>query len=169
MTQLYKLADELMRVQDEVESAEGVLDSDLEKRLDDCALDFKAKVENIGKLVLSLSSNSDAIDHEITRLKHRKTITDNLQKRLMDYLKFQMQRTDTAKIEFPAFSVTVCKNPTSLKILDEGKLPTMYFTVVPQHLELDKAGRERLKDDLKKGIDVNGAAVLETGTHLRVK
>ena len=169
MTQLYKLADELILILSEVEGAEGVLTDDLEKRLDACALDFKAKTENIGKLVLSLSANSDMVEKEIDRLRRRKEASDNLQKRLKDYIKMQMERTGQTKIDFPSLTLSICKSPARLTVLDEKKLPTMYFTVVPQHLELDKAGRERLKDDLKKGINVNGAAVLETGTHLRVK
>ena len=167
--QLYKLAGELILILSEVEDAEGVLTDDLEKRLDACALDFKAKTENIGKLVLSLSANSDMVEKEIDRLRRRKEASDNLQKRLKDYIKMQMERTGQTKIDFPSLTLSVCKSPARLTVLDEKELPPIYFTIVPQHLELDRDGRERLKDDLKSGVDVNGAAVLETGTHLRVK
>lgn len=168
MTQLYKLADDLVALADEISEAEGVLTDDLERRLDASTLDFQAKAENIGKWVLSLTGDSSAIEAEIVRLTRRKEITENLQKRLKNYLQIQMERTGKTKIELSALTITVCKNPMRLTVYDEKKLPSKYFSVVPEHLELDKQGRDCLKNDLKSGVEVDGA-ILEIRTHVRVK
>lgn len=168
MTQLYKLADELVKLHDEIADNDGILTDELEKRLDASTLDFQAKAENIGKWVLSLSGDTSAIESEIARLARRKEIIENLQKRLKNYLKLQMERIEKTKLELPTFTVSVCKSPARLMILDEKKLPPEYFIVVPEHVELDKTGRERLKENLKNGVVVDGA-ILETGTHLRIK
>ncbi len=163
---LYEISTELARINDELFEAGGELTDELEKRLDGSTLDFKAKVENIGKWVLNLSSREEALDKELTRLTARKRAIENLQKRLKEYVKTCMEMTGTNKLEYTAMTIAIQKNPAAVEIQDEKSIPAKFLTIIPEQKVVDK---KAVLAALKAGESVSGAVLADNKTHLRIR
>ncbi|MCR4287380.1 MAG: siphovirus Gp157 family protein [Deltaproteobacteria bacterium] len=162
---LYNLSHELAAIHDEIIDSEGVISSELERRLDDCGLAFTQKVEGIARWTKNIEGKEAALDAEIARLQARKKATVNLRERLKGYLLESMTTADKLKVEFPAFTVAVQRNPPSAEITNKDILPSKYLEVV-MDVAVDK---KALLDDLKAGVKVEGAKLVSNKTHLRVR
>lgn len=163
---LYELSSELALIETELVDAGGELTDELEKRLDACSLGFNAKVENIAKWVLDLEGREEAVDRELARLTARKKAVQNLQRRLKEYTKTCMERVGKTRIEFGAMTVSVYRNPPSVEVRDEKTVPARFITIIPEQHVLDK---KALLEALKAGEPVEGAALINDKTHLRVR
>jgi len=165
MAHLYELSTELAVINDEIISAEGELTPDLEARLDSVALDFRAKSQNIAKWTLDIAGVESMIEAEIARLQRKKKAAEGLRTRLMAYIKSCMDQADVQKIESPTVTLRIQKNPPSVEILEEQKLPAR-FIKIKQITEIDKTG---MLAALKNGEDVPGARLVTERTHLRIR
>ncbi len=86
--------------------------------------------------------------------------------RLKGYLQACMEVAGISKIECPEFQAAIRKNPPKVVIDDEAQVPPPYWRQPePPPPAVDK---ERIKEDIKAGIDVPGAR-LEQTTRLEVK
>jgi hypothetical protein len=165
MAHLYELSNELAVINDEIISADGELTPDLEARLDSVALDFRAKSQNIAKWTLDIAGVESMIETEIARLQRKKRVAENLRARLLAYVKGCMEQADVQKIESPTITLRIQKNPASVEILAEDKLPAKFIRI-KQIAELDKTG---MLAALKNGEDVPGARLVTERTHLRIR
>ena len=163
---LYDLSTELAVINDELISSEGEISASLEERLEKSTLDFTAKAENISKWVMNLSGKDDAIDKEIARLQAKKRVTENLQRRLKDYLMLCIERANKTKIELPTLTISIAKNPPSVEIIDEKAIPASFLTIVPEHFIPDK---KLIAEALKKGHKVEGCKLITDKRNLRIK
>lgn len=93
----------------------------------------------------------------------RRTI-ENRAQGLKDYLKHNMEASGITRIESPWFVLSVQKNPGAVEITDERQLPDDFKTEVVT-VKVDKAA---IKDALKAGHDVPGAALVQ-GTRLAIR
>lgn len=105
----------------------------------------------------------DAIDKKIKSLQARKKSHRNLAMRLMETAKATMEAHDWSKIETDETLVRVRKNPASVEITDEKKLPADSFD---EHIEY-RPNKTRIKKMLLSG-PVTGATLKQT-TRLEVK
>ena len=165
MAHLYELSTELALINDEIISADGELTPDLEARLDSASLDFKAKSQGIAKWTLDIAGVESMIETEIARLQRKKRIAENLRTRLTAYIKACMERADVQKIESPTITLRIQRNPASVEIVAEDKLPAKFIRI-KQITELDKTG---MLAALKNGEDVPGARLVTEKTHLRIR
>ncbi len=86
--------------------------------------------------------------------------------RLKAYMQACMEIAGITKVECPEFQAAIRKNPPKVVIDDEAQVPAPYWRQPePPPPVLDK---ERIKEDIKAGIDVPGAR-LEQTTRLEVK
>lgn len=161
---LYEIAGDLQVLHDAIMEAEGEVTDEVDKALDGLGMMLADKVEAIGRWTINLAGTTDAIDAEIARLQARKKRMTNLQARLKEYVKLCMMKSDKAKLEFPAFAVRVQRNPPSVEVADEAKLPAKFIRI-KQITEVDKKG---LLDALKAGEQVPGAILVNDKTHLRI-
>lgn len=165
MTHLYEITGDLVSTIDDIVENGGELTEELEKRLDDGQLDFKAKVENVVRYCLNLDGDKDVLKNEIARLQGRLKSIDNRETWLKGYLKDNMEATDMKKIEFPSFTISIAKNPPSVEIYDEKALPAEYVEIRPtKHVD-----KKSILADLKSGKEVSGARIAPLKTNLRVK
>lgn len=165
MTNLYELSKTVEQVIMEVIDAEGELSTDLEKRLEEVSLDFKSKSSNIGKWVLNIDANAEAIDTEIARLMKRAQVQQNLKKRLKDYLKFCMENAGLRKLDLGTLTISIAKNPPSVEVENEAALPGKFIRIV-QTQSVDK---KLLLSVLKSGEKVEGARLVTDREHLNIK
>ena len=126
--------------------------------------EFEEKAENIGKFIKLLDANSKAIDEEIKRLTKLKKSNDNQKNWLKNYLYNAMKLLDKLKLKTKFFNFWIQKNPISLKITDETKLPDTY----KETEVITTINKEALKEDLKNGLVIEGAELAQ-GEGLRIR
>lgn len=126
--------------------------------------EFEEKAENIGKFIKVLDANSKAIDEEIKRLTKLKKSNENQKNWLKNYLYNAMKLLDKLKLKTNFFNFWIQKNPISLKITDETKLPDTY----KETEVITTINKEALKEDLKNGLVIEGAELIQ-GEGLRIR
>lgn len=156
---LYELSNDLVALRDldEIEEVQQIKEI--------IAGEVANKGKGIIQVVRSLESDVDAIKAEIDRLNKIKRVKENNIKRLRDYTKVCMEQMEVKKIETPVGNLTLRKGVSTLKIDDEGKLPSKYIEVVQTY----KVNKDLVKSDLKSGIEIEGAYMSESGMSLMIK
>jgi hypothetical protein len=127
--------------------------------------EFNDKAVSIIKLVENLNGDTSVIDAEIERLKSRKQVIVNKQKRLREYLLQNMTANGITKIECPLFTASLRSGLESVDITDESLLPDEYVKAEV----VTKADKKAIKDALKAGADVPGAALKRGETTIVIK
>ena len=134
---LYELTAEYRFLEIEIEAGDGDTDA-LQLQLDDIVGQLGDKAENIGKYILSLKADSEAIKTEIDRLATRRKAIDNKAEWLKSYLLSQMIYAEIDKIKKDVLTISVRTNPPSINIENQDEIPTEYRRVIPETWEPDK-------------------------------
>lgn len=162
MTNLFDLSTNYQQVYDLISSGED--ESIYLDTLESINEALEDKADSYVGVIKSLEADNDAITKEIKRLQERKQANTNGIKRLKESLQLAMETTGKTKFKTSTNSFGIQKNAPSLKIaVDESTLPDNYFS--EQQPKLD---RNRLKDDLKNGIEINGVELVQTES-LRIR
>ncbi|MCK74932.1 hypothetical protein DOE67_15520, partial [Listeria monocytogenes] len=118
--------------------------------------ELETKAENVAFVIKELEGQSLILEKETKRLAERKNTINNNVKRLKQSLFDAMITANKQKIKTNLFTLDIRKNPPSLIVEDESKLLN-YLIEQPKKLDKTKLG-----DDLKKGIEVPGAKIIQT-------
>ncbi|MBM5705174.1 siphovirus Gp157 family protein [Listeria ivanovii] len=153
MTTLYSIQEKYQQL---LNLAEQLDPEALKDTLESIEDELETKVENVAFVIKELEGQSLVLDVEIKRLSERKNTINNNVKRLKQSLHDTMLTANTRKIKTNLFTLDIRKNPQSVFVEDDSKLINY---LVEQPKKLDKT---KLKDDLKKGIDVPGAVLVQT-------
>tara|TARA_R110000824_G_scaffold182219_2_gene363087 strand:- start:2892 stop:3407 length:516 start_codon:yes stop_codon:yes gene_type:complete len=125
--------------------------------------DYTEKVENIAKLIRSLTATQDALDTEAARLKARATSIKRKVEWLKGYVLDSMVDLGHTKIDGDVLIVAVSQNER-VEIVDESQIPETYC-VRTETMRPDKA---LIRDAIKTGRDVEGAELV-TRPSLRIR
>lgn len=98
--------------------------------------EFEEKAEAYAKVVKTLEMDIAGLDEEIRRMTKRKATIKNNIDRLKRSLEGAMIATGKRKFKTPLFGFGIQKNPPSLNILDESKVPAEFW--IEQQPKLDK-------------------------------
>lgn len=159
---LYELTDEYLTV---LEMAE---DPDVDPEvfsdtLEGLGGEIEIKADGYAKVMKALESQAAGIKAEEARLgARRKTLEANVE-RMKRSLEQAMILTGKTKFKTELFSFGIQKNPASVVIDDESKIPEEFW--IPQDPKLDKAG---IKEMLKTG-EACDYAHLEQSESLRIR
>ena len=127
-----------------------------ESMMDQLEGEFNTKIDNICAYIKNQEALKSGISDEIKSLNDRKKSVD----RKIDYLKGlitdSMARRDVKKLETPRNKISFRKS-VSVNVLDESQIDGSYF-VEKMERKLDK---KTLLADLKNGVEVDGAELLE--------
>lgn len=137
-TSLYNISQELLQVIQWDENWE--IDT---AKLDELQPLLEDKVQNIWLLLQDWYGNIEKIKTEIDRLKKMKEVIENKSERLKNYVKDNMIKLWTDKIDTPLIKASLRKSE-SLEITDITKVPSEYITLEP------KADKMTIKKDLKE-------------------
>ena len=140
---------------------EDLTDEDFEK-LDEYGHAIEIKAGNIAALTDKLSAFASYCKEEEQRIAAKRKAVENRSKRILQYLQDQMEIAGVMEVEIGTRKISLQPSPHKLIIDDEKKIPQIFFDIVPQTLELDKA---KLKKALKKE-EIEGAHLTQ-GYHLR--
>lgn len=155
LTEIYKNIEEIMSDEDaNVET--------LEKALKEVEDGIENKAENIAKLIRHIDSDIDALRAEEKRLAQRRRALENKKKSIKDYLEMQLKAMEIDKVKTPLFTVSIQKNPPSVRIIDEDKIPEDYLRYTKS------ISRRDVLQALKDGEEIPGAELKQTRS-LRIR
>lgn len=162
---LYELTDNYLEIERIFEDAE---DEDILQVLidtfDSIQDTIEQKAENIVYLIKNLDAEFEALKKEEEYFKKRKKSAETKRDNLKDYLESQLIKIGKDKISAGKFTVARQKSPASVKIVDETKIPEQYRLPQP-----DKIVNKAILDDLKAGVEIEGAILVNDNKHLRIK
>lgn len=124
--------------------------------------EIEDKADGYAKVIAQLNADAAAIKAEEDRLYSRRKTIENRVTNMKSRLQGMMEITGKKKIKTELFSFGIQKNPASVVIDDESKVPAGYW--IPQQPKLDKAS---LSEWLKKN-EVDWAH-LEQSESLRIR
>lgn len=149
---LYELTQSYNRL---LEMAEEMDQEALADTLESLEDSIEEKAENTAKVIKSIEADVSAIDGEIKRLQAMKSARKNNIDRLKVYLKEQLESVGMDKVKGELFTVALQNNPAKLVVKDVSKLQGY---LVEQEPKVDST---RLKKDLKAGLEVEGAELVQ--------
>ena len=125
------------------------------------------KVENIGTLILDWEKGTiPAVEAEIDRLSLIRSHLKSRMAWLKEYTLRNMLESGETDLQFALVSVKVAKNPPSVQVIDEPKVPTVYLRI-KEVIEIDKA--KILAQWKANGVIAEGCAIQTENKRLVVK
>lgn len=162
---LYELAAEYQAVLDEVADAEGVLDEDLEARLDAIAGSLADKVDSCCAVVRTLEAEASALKAEEARLAARRKTLANETARLVEYVGTCLRQAEVRKVRGARFTASLAKTPGKVALtVPEDQVPELF---APRQTVI-KVDRRAIADALKAGEEL-GFAHLEVGERVAIR
>ena len=162
---LYELTAEYQQLLELAEDPD-IPEEALADSLEALGMDIEDKADGYAKVIAQLNADAAALKAEIDRLTARKRTIERNVDRMKDSLKSAMILTGKTKFKTELFSFNVQKNPVAV-VIDEQyieNIPEEYL--IPQDPKVDK---QKLKDDLKAGRDLEGIAHLEQTVGVRIR
>lgn len=104
--------------------------------------ELEVKADAYADIIAVLTGDAEILKREIERLQYRKTVLENRGTALKRNLESCMLAMDKKKLKTDLHTFGIQKNPPSLQIIDESKIPAEYWK--PQEPKLDS--RTLLKD-----------------------
>ena len=134
------------------------LELDEETKLDtldsiDWQTDYEEKVENYIKVMKNLEADIEARKNEIKRLTDLNKADEKKKDHLKETLSASMSLTGHERVDTPLFKVSFRKSQAVE--VDELVLPESYKVATW------KPDKKRLKEDLKNGLEIVGASLVE--------
>ena len=151
---LYKLTQNYQNV---LEIAEQLDAETLKDTLDSIDDAINVKIENTAYVIKQLDANVAVIDTEIKRLQAMKSAQTNNAKNLKLYIQESMEKVGLDNVQGNLIKVAIQNNNKSVNVLDENKIPLVYFTI--QEPKLNKSA---ILESLKEGKKINGAELQST-------
>ena len=115
--------------------------------------DYENKVENYIKVMKNLDADIEARKNEIDRLKKLNDADKSKKERMKSDLATSMELTGHEKVDTTLFKVSFRKSEAVE--VDDFLLPETYKVATW------KADKKRLKEDLKNGLEILGAELVE--------
>lgn len=132
---LYEITGEILELLTMAEDLE--LDQKIiQDTMEGLDFEFEEKAEAYAKVVKTLEMDIAGLDEEIQRMTKRKATIKNNIDRLKRSLEGAMIATGKRKFKTPLFGFGIQKNPPSLNVLDESKIPEEFW--IEQQPKLDK-------------------------------
>ena len=159
---LYELTGNALLLQHLVEN-QDIDEQTFLDTMESLQFEIEEKADAYAMVMNGIKGDIEAIKAEEKRLADKRKVLTNRHDTMKQNLENSMKKIGITKIKTLLFSFNIQKNPASLKIDDESKIPSNFF--VPQPNKLDNA---MLKEALKSGDVIEGAR-LESGESLRIK
>lgn len=161
---LYEITEDMREIQALVDSGELTPEmvADTIEGLDG---QFDDKVRATLKVRQSMIGDISSLDSEIERLSKMKNTLENSCTWLTEYVHNAMLLTQREKLDLGIFKLSLRKATEQLGELDESKIPSGYFNVIPESKKLDR--RMLLKD--AKLNPIEGVKMTQSKRSLTIK
>lgn len=154
MTNLFDLNQNELAILEMLENEELSFD-DVKDTLDAIQDEQKRKYDAMQKMILSLKGDINTLKERETALSKRRKSYENKIKSLQNYMLDSMKFKGETKFKTEEFTYFIRKSETT-QIEDENVIPEKYK--VEQAPKIDKT---QIKKDIKAGIEVAGASLVE--------
>lgn len=154
MSNLFDLNESELEILEMLENEELSFE-DVKDTLDSIREEQKRKYDFMQKMILSLKGDVNTLKERETSLNKRRKSYENKIKSVQNYMLDSMKYKGETKFKTEEFTYFIRKSETT-QIEDENVIPDKYKT--PQLPKIDKT---QIKKDLKSGIDVSGASLIE--------
>lgn len=154
MSNLFDLNESELEILEMLENEELSFE-DVKDTLDSIREEQKRKYDFMQKMILSLKGDVNTLKERETSLNKRRKSYENKIKSLQNYMLDSMKYKGETKFKTEEFTYFIRKSETT-QIEDENVIPDKYK--IPQLPKIDKT---QIKKDLKSGIDVSGASLIE--------
>ena len=132
---LYEITGEILELLTMAEDLE--LDQKMiQDTMEGLDFEFEEKAEAYAKIIKTMEMDIAGLDTEIQRMTKKKATIKNNIDRLKRSLEGAMIATGKRKFKTPLFGFGIQKNPPSLNVLDESKIPEEFW--IEQQPKLDK-------------------------------
>lgn len=125
MSSLFELTGKYLDVKNLAE--QGVDEQTIMDTLESIDDEIEVKADGYAAVIKHLKGNTEVIDSEIKRLQQLKSTHKNTEKRMKENLYESMKTTGKTKFKTNLNNFYVKKNPPSLQVEDEGRIPEDYF------------------------------------------
>lgn len=175
MPTLYEISEHLRAIEDVLTESEGEIADDtagelLAEWFDQLTDQRDAKIDSYCRLIAELGARAEARRAEILRLGALVDAGDKAITRLKTALKAFLDAHQISKLETASFKLTVAKNGGKSPLIipeawreDAASAPEAY------HRTYVKLDIEVIRADLEAGQAVEGCAIGDRGTHLRIR
>ena len=163
---LYEITRELVLLDNYEEPQDQSGEDRLElfrQALDNLNMKFLDKVTNIVKFIKNIESYRDAVAAEAKRLSDRKRSFDNRIDWLKNYVKSCMEATQSEKIKYSLFTISVGKSQPSVEVVDIEKVDAQFIKIKK---EVDKT---KILDQVKATGVIPEGVIIHCGTHLIIR
>lgn len=129
--------------------------------------DITVKAMSVAAHIRNTECFAEAVSDAAEKMAARAQKLQAHAKKVKEYLLQQMEALGVKELAAPEFTIKVKKNPKSVVIEDESKVPPKYkyiFTPEPE-VKIDKTA---IKSDIDKGDEVPGASIHQ-GKRLEIK
>ena len=156
---LYQLTHQLRELNELADSDAFPVET-LRDTLDAVEGEIEVKARNIGLLTRNIEATAHMIREAAKAMLTRAERLEKRSESIKAYLLYNCQASGISRIECPEFVISVRKNPPSVAIDDEAAIPAEYIVQPPP--PAPRPDRDKIKRDIKAGIDVPGAHLLQT-------
>jgi hypothetical protein len=164
MPHLYELSTIFASLQAEIEEGEPEAVATALAKIDTIAGAFDDKAKQVGFLIKNLQAFENAVETEAEAMAARAKATKARVASIKEYLRSNMERTGTKKIECPQFKITLRDNPPKVNIV--GDVPAEYMRQPePPPPEPDK---KKILEDWKEGVVIDGVEIT-IGNRVEIK
>lgn len=161
---LYNIRQDHYELLQMIEDAEGELTPEIEVALQLNEESFNDKAVSYGYVIKGFENTEEIIDREIARLQELKDKSVKRQELFKNILSEAMQQFGVVKIETATLKLSFRKSE-AVNIVDEKKVPAEFLDFHPATYTVSKS---KIKETLKRGIDVKGAELV-TRQNLQIK
>lgn len=162
---LYNITNKFIEIMDKV--TEGELSEEEYNELGkELAVELQNKSSNIIGYIQNIESFINAVKDEEIRLAEMKKTAKKKLSKFKEYVKENMERLDLTDIPTSLGNLKITKNPMSVEIEDEGKIPGK-FKKVEMNIKVDKTAIKKYFKET--GEIVPGIKIVDDKTSLRIK
>lgn len=162
---LYNITNKFIEIMDKV--TEGELSEEEYNELGkELAVELQNKSSNIIGYIQNIESFINAVKDEEIRLAEMKKTAKKKLSKFKEYVKENMERLDLTDIPTSLGNLKITKDPMSVEIEDEGKIPGK-FKKVEMNIKVDKTAIKKYFKET--GEIVPGIKIVDDKTSLRIK
>lgn len=123
--------------------------------------ELAVKAQGIEYVARGAEAHNLAIDAEIARLQALKAHRSKVAEGLRYYLLQNMQRAEIERIDCPMFSISICKNPPAVEILDPLSIPAQYMVTPEPKPPVAAPDKTAIKKAIQSGTEITGARLVQ--------
>lgn len=163
MSTLYELTGEYLELLEMMEDPANMDITAIQDTIEGIEGELEIKAENYAKIIRELSAEAKKFEEEKKRLEERKNMLDNRCRYLKDSLYKAMKLTGKVKFKTDLFSFGIQKNGGTqpMEIIPDVDIPDAYLKKEPDS--------EKIREALKRGVELPFAVLKERGDHLVIR